>query len=498
MKINIDNYSEEEIENKLNEGAFFECYGSSDIYDDEDDGAYVNGFWYSLEYLEDSDEFYQCDDCYEWTPSNDLIYISNTCENVCENCYNNHEYFYCDECGNYISGSGNDTINGYMCDDCYENYCDNEEEEENGYDDRIYSYHAFKDWTPFKLEEEKNPYYIGFELEIVCKKINNTSKILDIMQEAWPVVFMHDSSLDTGGVEIISHPFTMKYFSKNKNKLKQAFEKIRELGAVSHDAKCCGLHFHFTRPKNEASINKMWLVLKTYQDEVLKYSRRDCEDFRHWASMIGGDRDNFKVKTLEYIDTAKNGGRYMALNNTNEKTIEFRFFRGTLIFDSFAASIELLNNLYKACISKKDLCNIDWAYLTHTSYAKKYALSHNITSKKIVKDYSIEFAKIVKKANKHLDNAMLILKTAYNDYIKNFKELNLKNLNYEEVTNDLADARKLLNNIACCKLYYEEDNYSGFTSYLDDAIFFIKDQKLKDEAFSEKTEIEKMLNEGGI
>ena len=79
---------------------------------------------------------------------------------------------------------------------------------------------------------------------------------------------------------------------------------------------------------NDQDILKVQLpFVEKHWEELLKFSRRTPRQLERWASRYG-----YKECPKDILDHAKKGslGRYTAVNVSNEHTIEFRMFRGTL------------------------------------------------------------------------------------------------------------------------------------------------------------------------
>ena len=135
---------------------------------------------------------------------------------------------------------------------------------------------------------------------------------------------MSDGSLSNGGFEIISHPQSFNYIMANKDKIKLVWDKLIDLGYVSHDSTHCGLHFHITRPTDDEIINRLWFILEFYKKEIITLSRRSSGQIEQWCNFLSdmlNDNERKKLKSYEYVKgTNKKVKRYMALNNTNEKT----------------------------------------------------------------------------------------------------------------------------------------------------------------------------------
>ena len=56
-------------------------------------------------------------------------------------------------------------------------------------------------------------------------------------------------------------------------------------------------------------------------------------------------------------------GRYVAVNLGNYETIEFRLFRGTLRYETFIATLQLVNEICNTalCLTDRELENLSWS-----------------------------------------------------------------------------------------------------------------------------------------
>ena len=67
-----------------------------------------------------------------------------------------------------------------------------------------------------------------------------------------------------------------------------------------------------------------------------------------WSARFG-----FEKTGKQILEKAKNGcnGRYVAVNLNNYHTIEFRLFRGTLKYNTFIATLQMVNHICDVAIS---------------------------------------------------------------------------------------------------------------------------------------------------
>ena len=212
------------------------------------------------------------------------------------------------------------------------------------------------------------PRYFGVELEIdgAGEVGSNAEKILAIgNRDAERVYCKHDGSLDDG-FEIVSHPATLVCHMQDFP-WEQMMKKAVQLGYCSHQAGTCGLHVHISRKafgastlEQEASIARLLFFVEKNWNELLKFSRRTNRQLERWAARYG-----YEHTPKAIMDKAKKGGngRYAAVNRCNYHTVEFRLFRGTLKYNTFIATIQLVNRICDAAMYNTDdsIAKLSWS-----------------------------------------------------------------------------------------------------------------------------------------
>lgn len=254
----------------------------------------------------------RCVDCREWYDPDTGGGCDQNGGGVCESCAEN--YFYCDGCHETFH---NDDYGGdCLCENCYR---------ENS---TILPYDA----DPPSYKYGKGPHYLGIELEVECRRDREDSaqECLDIFDGF--AICKSDGSLDDG-FEIVTAPADLttqkQYWGK--------FFDNRPSGLRSHDTATCGLHVHCSRaPLSELTIGKILLFVNCQQntDFIQKLARRSSTyaKIKHDKKPSDRSRD-----------------RYEAVNLTNDHTIEFRIFRGTLKRETFFACLEFCAALIEFC-----------------------------------------------------------------------------------------------------------------------------------------------------
>lgn len=394
-----------------------------------------------LTYIEDADcyvcedcldNYTRCEDCGDWYKYN-TYYVEGR-GNVCEDCLNNGNYGTCEDCGNTYHLDDLEYHEGddcYYCGDCYGDHVENH--------DTVYGYHEFNSWKLFKGNNEKTPpYYIGKEIELEAKNDANLKAVLGTMDKYINAVAMRDGSLSYGGVEIVTHPESWKYLQENKEKYKQFFKHIEELEYGDNGG--TGLHFHVTRP-NEDVISRIIVILESFKDEIKKLSRRGG-DF-HWSRFItdnGRDEmDNLKFKSTKYIKdeyiNKRDGDRYVALNLTNKKTIEFRFFNGANNFEEFWGALQFIHNLMDVALNEtRGINTISWGELIKGKELEAQAIKQGVSNvDKHVKDTTEILERIEEAQKKTREEIKKTLKNFIKYLSKEMQDKKLEIVNKDDV-----------------------------------------------------------------
>ena len=232
----------------------------------------------------------------------------------------------------------------------------------------IHSYHTshrtertFYKQKNGQLKTVTNPgsgLFVGVELEVESPR-EDPDMISDFVDELMgnTATCEHDGSL-TEGFEIITEPATPIAYCDNF-KLEELCRLLDSNGCKSHDTRTCGLHVHVSRAALGASEQardmvcaKLLVLMDKFTDELTKFARRDWVNGR-WAPKyrnFNADGEQSTKKLLEKYKPCKDSGdRYKALNLTNEATIEFRIFKGTLNPLALKATVLLCSMMVLFC-----------------------------------------------------------------------------------------------------------------------------------------------------
>jgi len=309
-------------------------------------------------------------------------------EQWCDYCYSNHSCE-CEYCNQIFSvNSSYQTRDGHVCSDCCDSHytdcsdcgyfvlshtCDYNEDEETSICSRCartrepvyvhdYSYRPnpfFHHGGPFTCP-------IGLELEVEPGKscLGNGPKLSysASAKEKW-FYQKYDGSLSSGGFEIVTHPHT---YERHLERPYQALlADLARAGYRSHNGGKCGLHFHIDRDflGEDGPGNLVYLVEK-YASQIWVLSRRgESEGDRSYCRQFWVDG----VKTLSTCKSVSRGrgdrqDRYHMVNVTNEHTVELRFFRGTLNYNSFMSALQFVTLLAELASKETDetITSITW------------------------------------------------------------------------------------------------------------------------------------------
>ena len=278
----------------------------------------------------DSD-FTRCEECGEWVENSEVYEARDRngyWQYVCESCIEySGDYVTCASCGDivhvdYACYSNRD--GEWYCEDCYE--------EEAG---PIHEYHSFSN-DQFHGE---GPGYVGFELEIDdgSFRYEVAERVLSIVGGEEYAHCEEDGSVD---FEIVTQPHEPGlYFAEPK--WERMFDYLKnETDYRSHEAGTCGLHVHVSREffgddreTQNDNIAKVVTLYDVHEEFFTKLSRRTPGQIDHWCK-FGGKKTHEEGKKFSH-------DRYCAVNTTNRATVEYRMGRGTLVYATAMAWIDL-------------------------------------------------------------------------------------------------------------------------------------------------------------
>ncbi len=289
---------------------------------------------------------------------------------ICNECFDDH-YTYCESCEAIIATEDAFYLDEYdeypYCRSCYQREVHHR---------KIHDY-SYKPDPEFHGEGSR---YFGVELEVDkagCDE-DNAIEILDIANDKPEdrLYIKRDGSLNDG-MELVSHPMTLDYH-KDVMSWGEIMDRLVEMGYRSHKTSTCGLHCHINRTafgkdydEQESVIARILYFVEHHWAELLRFSRRTQAQMERWANRYG-----MKDKPKELMDDVKKrcSNRYTCVNILNYNTIEFRMFRGTLKYNTFIATLQLIDSICDVAISMSDeeMPNLSWSEFVDSLDKDKY------------------------------------------------------------------------------------------------------------------------------
>ena len=291
----------------------------------------------------------QCDDCNKWVSENETVRTYDG-KYVCERCRD--YYVWCVDIDEYVDED--DAI----WDENSEEYYYHQENMPNY--NHVRAYHNNPNCIKHRYDDElNNQCFIGTEIETESGDYKERSEITwDYGKEEEYIYQMHDGSLNSSGIEMITQPMTLKFWDNFD--FEGWFSALRDAGARSNDTASCGLHVHLSREWfGETSTLQQRIygmtmdIMNLFRTELQLLARRKkshwCEfpsESEHTALKEFVDNTETAGSWEEYIEALhllhnKNYGRYVCLNKEKRPTYEFRIFRGTLNPTTYRASVML-------------------------------------------------------------------------------------------------------------------------------------------------------------
>ena len=296
------------------------------------------------------DEVY-CEDCFNEVTvlcdnCGERIYRDN-CEcdghiTLCGQCYAD-DYVACDRCGRLVFRDNalyeDDDEDIPYCAACYQS---------------LSCIHHYN-YKPEPVFYGAGDRYFGVELEVDegGEIHENAKRVLELAGNR--VYCKHDGSLNEG-FELVTHPMTLEYHF-TEMPWEKMLNKLKSMGYRSHQTSTCGLHIHvnrtsfgYTYDEQDEAIARVLFIVEKFWHELVKFSRRTVSQLDRWAARYG-----YQDCPKEILKTAKGGyGRYACVNLTNENTIEFRIFRGSLKHNTLIAALQMVNRICNAAVSLSD------------------------------------------------------------------------------------------------------------------------------------------------
>ena len=299
-----------------------------------------------------------CQVCGEriWNEDN----AGSDCTPLCQRCYD-HYYTTCERCERVIRAEdaryADEDEEDPLCEDCYAHEAKRQ---------------AIKDYyyKPEPIFYGKGPRFFGVELEIdeAGELGSNARQLLDIANGNGldRLYCKHDGSLSSG-FELVTHPMSLVYHTKEMP-WAEILHSAVEMGYESHRARTCGLHIHVSRQafgnteeEQDAAIARVLYFFERHWFELLLFSRRTQRQQAPWAARYG-----YQGHPKDILEHAKKGchaGWYTCVNLQPCETTEFRIFRGTLKYNTFLATLQLVDRICDMAIylSDEEIRSLPWS-----------------------------------------------------------------------------------------------------------------------------------------
>jgi len=292
--------------------------------------------------------YYSCDDCGVIVHDDDTYSVNDGDRSVCECCKDNN----------------------YRWSDYHDCYVDDDYADENGEPEyqHIGEYHTSSEnlgHIPSKYDSRTPAVLLGLELEMeISSGYSMDMRAGELLENVGDydgytyALCEQDGSLDNG-FEMVT-----AYTGLDVHKEQLQFFKESFAGAKSHNTSTCGLHIHICKADmSTLHACKMVFFINDADNQKLVYAlaRRDSSSYskihdkksdKHWLkdAMQAGKRveDNNKLQKRYQLRNL-NSDRYEALNFKNDKTIEFRLFKGTLKYQTIMACLEFTFATWHFC-----------------------------------------------------------------------------------------------------------------------------------------------------
>jgi hypothetical protein len=317
--------------------------------------------------------FCACEDCGRIESEDDMQSAYDGERIVCSSCM--EDYYYHIRSGQYVHQDD-------------ENYSENDED-----DSIIGEYHSSSDQLgkiPSEFDKRKSQVFLGLELEMEVTDDYSRSDKAEYILENLKICKDHKGNfhnyclLENDGSLNNGFEMVTGYTGLDVHEKQLAFFKKPVRGLRSHDTNTCGLHIHID--KRHMTLNHATKLILFMHDSgnqklIKTIARRSSSRF---AKVVNKKADYAWLKSAKRSNDPLcnlNDDRYESLNFQNERTVEFRLFKGTLKFESIMACLEFT---YAAWFFCKDHGYND---LTTENFIKFICLDENKADTKYLRAY---------------------------------------------------------------------------------------------------------------
>lgn len=197
----------------------------------------------------------------------------------------------------------------------------------------VAEYDQKADWSFHKKDYERTKAYLGIELEVEMGG-GTLEGLFRISKKYLPDkhMWVYDGSLNNGA-ELVITPHTLDKFREVN--LRQMLFQLRGI-CCSYKNGRCGLHVHVGLEgfkKKAVLVEKLRRMMCNNKSWFKRFSQRNSQSMDRWC---------FIPKSYDVCDW---NAKYVCLNMSEHNTLEFRIFRGTLGYQRFMASLQLVDAL---------------------------------------------------------------------------------------------------------------------------------------------------------
>ena len=287
------------------------------------------------------------------TNSSNRMALMRRTQEWCETCFQTHAES-CETCGE-LTNNQSDWINRvydhYYCNDCYCSngfwYCDDcdehvdqdhEHDSDNDYGDGIIHDYSYK---PESVFHGNGPAFMGMELELESQGSMNPVEVAHLFVDEFGEDFFYakeDSSLDNG-VEIVSHPMDLDYWTNNMaNVLAPLYKQCRDNGVKSWGQDGVGIHIHISKNAFRSMVHRalFGLFIMRNKGHVVAMTHRDST-YSHFDGT---------GSTVQKARGRQTSGHFEAVSYAPYHSIEVRIFRSSLAIDRVIANLEFIDGLF--------------------------------------------------------------------------------------------------------------------------------------------------------
>lgn len=207
------------------------------------------------------------------------------------------------------------------------------------------------DWRPRRFHHYGEPPLYGIEIETdgYPESAGLFSRRLHTLSEGERFFYIKRDGTLANGFELVFHPRSMDSWDQAWPAVNEILHRVKEYGGKAFRPGTCGFHVHRSKwDLTDASYIKMCLLLKRWQQKLIKVAQRSSNRFAGWDifdEYIPPTALTHKMAMKKSTYTlVKNGihnnHRYQCVNfGSNSDSIEFRIYKGSVFSPTLRAYI---------------------------------------------------------------------------------------------------------------------------------------------------------------